>query len=83
MRLINTTKANVKKNWDTTSTVFKNFVEIVDAACLAGVSGYAIYVELHNPHKHLWGYALLYAGLAIALQAFILFVRALNKKPNA
>jgi hypothetical protein len=83
MKLIDHTKANVKKNWSTTCVVFKNFVEIVDAACLAGVSGYAIYVELHNTHKHVWDYALLYAGLAIALQAFILFVRALNKKPNA
>ena len=78
MRVIEVKK--VKKGAETANTILKNFAEMVDAACLAGVSGYAIYTEVHTQHKSFWGWLLLYAGLAIALQAFILFIKALNKK---
>jgi hypothetical protein len=73
MKLIETTKKNVKQNWQATRVVTSNFAEFVDAACLAGVAGFAIYSSLHK--KEFWYRALLFAGLVIALQAFLLLVK--------
>lgn len=57
--------------------VVKNLCEFVDAACLAGVSGYAI-TEALKHHGKFWYELLLFAGLVIALQAFVLLVRHFN-----
>lgn len=70
----------IQDNIVTTKTVLKNVIEFVDASCLAAVSGFAIFIAL----KHLqgnWYKALLFAGVVIALQAFILLVRHFNH-PN-
>jgi hypothetical protein len=65
-------KAEVIKDFNATKTVWKNFVELLDASCLSVVSVYAIYEALQ--HSHEWQFkGLLLAGVVIALQAFILF----------
>lgn len=69
-------KQPIKNHISTTRTVTKNFCEFLDAACLAGVSGFAIYQALDQ--KGFWYKALLFAGLVIALQAFLLLVRHFN-----
>lgn len=72
----------VKQNYTTGRLIAKNVAEFVDAACLSTVSGFAIY-QAHFNHqlKQLWADALLFAGLVIALQAFVLLVRSFNKIP--
>lgn len=75
-------KQLVKANWSATTVVAKNLAEFVDAACLAIVSGFAIY-QAHFNKLHMgrfYGYVLLFAGLVIALQAFVLLVRHFNYK---
>jgi hypothetical protein len=70
-------KNKILTNVTTTKTVLKNVSEFVDAACLAAVSGFAIFTAL----KHLdsnWYKALLFAGVVIALQAFVLLVKHFN-----
>lgn len=79
MKTIDNAKSTVKQNLETTKTVWNNFVELLEAACLGGVSGFAIYYELHRD-RNFWDQVLLFAGLLIALRAFTLFVKALNKK---
>lgn len=65
------------RNWKTTKIVVTNALEFLDAACLAGVSGFAIYSALT---KHtIWYKVLLFAGCVIALQAFVLLVKHFNK----
>lgn len=66
----------IKDNIVTTKTVLKNVGEFVDASCLAAVSGFAITEALR--HSGFWYKALLFAGVVIALQAFILLVRHFN-----
>lgn len=71
----------VSTHIDTLRTVSKNVAEFVDATCLAVVSGFAIYQARYNRNlKSLWASVLLFAGLVIALQAFVLLVRHFNKK---
>lgn len=65
------------QNWKITRTVTTNAVEFLDAACLAGVSGYAIYSALTK--QTIWYKLLLFAGMVIALQAFVLLVKHFNK----
>lgn len=69
----------LKTNWKTTKTVWSNLTEFVDAVCLGSVSGFSIYTALHQ--KGFWYKLLLFAGLVIALQAFVLLVRHFNKTP--
>jgi uncharacterized membrane protein YraQ (UPF0718 family) len=64
----------------TVQTVWKNFVEFLDGACLAVVSGFAIYESLTNHgFKKIWAYGLLFAGVVIALQATVLLAKHFNK----
>jgi hypothetical protein len=71
-------KAQAVKDWSATKTIVKNFTEFLDASCLMAVSTYAVYESLH--HRREWVYeALLFAGLVIGLQAFVLLVRHFNK----
>lgn len=72
------TKQWFGSNWTTTKIVWSNLCEFVDAACLASVSGFGIYTALQHKHEF-WYDALLFAGLVIALQAFVLLVRHFNK----
>jgi hypothetical protein len=70
-------KAQAVKDWSAAKIICKNFAEFLDASCLTAVSTYAIYESLR--HKG-WLYGvLLFAGLVIALQAFVLLVRHFNK----
>lgn len=70
-------KTAIKTNATATKNVVKNLCEFVDAACLAGVSGFSITEALK--HKGVFWYeVLLFAGLVIALQAFVLLVRHFN-----
>jgi len=78
MKIFETTKTTVKQNWSATKVVTKNVSEFVDAACLAIVSGFAIYQARYSDLKKLWADILLFAGLVIALQAFVLLVRHFN-----
>lgn len=67
----------IKQNAAAIRNVVKNLCEFVDAACLAGVSGYSIIEALK--HKGEFRYeVLLFAGLVIALQAFVLLVKHFN-----
>lgn len=66
------------RNWKTTKIVVTNAIEFLDAACLAGVSGYAIYSALTH-QRNIWYKLLLFAGMVIALQAFVLLVKHFNK----
>lgn len=65
------------KDINTAKVIWRNFVELLDASCLTVVSAYAIYEALkHNQ----WTYkGLLFAGVVIALQAFVLLIRHFNK----
>lgn len=73
-------KDSLVKSLSTVKVIWKNFVEFLDAVCLATVSGYAIYMSLNDKGmRKLWAYALLTAGVVIALQAFLLLVRHFNK----
>ena len=82
MRVYEVSRQKVQENWTVTKTVFHNLVEFTDAACLGITSGFAIYQARTNTGlKHLWANVLLFAGLVIALQAFVLLVRHFNK-PN-
>lgn len=78
MKALDTTKQSVKQNWSATKLVTKNVAEFVDAACLAIVSGFAIYQARYGDLKKAWADVLLFAGLVIALQAFVLLVRHFN-----
>lgn len=72
-------KETVKSNVYTTKVIVHNAVEFLDAACLGIVSGFAIYQALHDKSLHqIWAKVLLFAGLVIALQAALLFIRHLN-----
>jgi hypothetical protein len=78
MALKDKIKDKINENVNTAKVVWKNFLEFTDATCLAVVSGYAIYEALH--HKgDFWYMALILAASIIAVQAFVLFVRHLNK----
>lgn len=79
MKAIDTTKLTVSKNWTSTKVICANVAEFVDAACLAIVSGFAIYQARYGNLKKAWADVLLFAGLVIALQAFVLLVRHFNK----
>lgn len=73
-------KKTVTANIGSIKTVATNLAEFVDAACLAIVSGFAIY-QAHFGKlglTKLWSDVLLFAGLVIALQAFILLVKHFN-----
>lgn len=72
-------QTKIKEVVSVTKTCWDNAQELVDAACLASVSGYSIYESLQPNHKSGWYRALLIAGIVIALQAAALFVRHLNK----
>lgn len=72
-------KQNVSKNWKTTQVVSKNVVELVNAAALAAVAGFAIHQSLHE--QSVAYKTLLFAGVLIAVQAAYLFVKSLNKQP--
>jgi len=65
------------KDFNTAKVIWKNFIELMDAVCLTAVSGYSIYEALR--HTQLWYKALLFAGVVIALQAFVLLVKHFNK----
>lgn len=69
-------KDKILSNVTTTKTVLKNVSEFVDAACLSAVSGFAVSEGLK--HTGFWYKALLFAGVVIALQAFVLLVRHFN-----
>lgn len=74
-------KTLIKSNWSAATIVVKNLAEFVDAACLATVSGFAIY-QVHFNKVHMsrfYGYVLLFAGFVIALQAFVLLVKHFNQ----
>lgn len=80
MRILETTNTTIKQNWSATKVVTKNIAEFVDATCLAIVSGFAIY-QAHFGNLHLskvYSDVLMFAGLVIALQAFVLLVRHFN-----
>lgn len=67
------------RNWKTTQLISKNVVELVNAAALAGVAGYAIHQSFNETAG--WYRVLLFAGVLIALESALLFVRSLNKRP--
>jgi hypothetical protein len=71
------TKEALVKDWSSLKTITKNVFEFTDGICLASVSGFSIYEALN--HRSMWYKALLFAGLVIALQAFVLLVRHFNK----
>lgn len=80
MKALSNTKQSASKNWTATKTVCTNVAEFVDAACLATVSGFAIY-QAHWGKLGLskvWADVLLFAGLVIALQAALLLVKHFN-----
>lgn len=66
----------LKQNATSIKNVVSNLCEFVDGVCLATVSGYSIYTALK--HSDFWYRVLLFAGLVIALQAFVLLVRHFN-----
>src|SRR3990167_9664525 len=70
-------KTGVATQVETVKVVTRNAVEFVDAVCLAGVAGFAVYTGLHN--EGMWYQLLLFAGVAISLQAFLLLVKHFNK----
>lgn len=72
-------KQQISTNIKTTKVVWNNATEFIDAACLAGVSAYAIYESLQQNHKSFWYRTLLLAGCLIAIQAFVLLVKHFNK----
>lgn len=73
-------KSVVSDNWTNTKIVAKNAFEFVDAACLGIVSGFAIYQGYNNDTlPRLWAKVLIFAGVLIAVQAFVLLVRHFNK----
>lgn len=71
-------KNKVISEVNTVKTVWHNFLELLDAICLTAVSSYAIYESVRHATQ-LWYKALMVAGLMIALQAFVLLLRHLNK----
>lgn len=73
-------KSSVKQNYDQARLITRNVAEFVDAVCLTIVSGFAIYTYVHTVHRTLWDFALGFAGVAIALQAFVLLVKHFNKQ---
>ena len=77
MRVYEVTKGAVAKDLPIAKRVIKNLSELVDAACIAGVTGFGIYEALKHNGNH-WYELLLFAGLLVALQAFVLLVRFFN-----
>ena len=80
MKVINHTRNQVKDNWQSTKTVTKNVAEFVDATCLGIVSGFAIYTAQRTTERNLWEWVLLFSGVAIAFQAFLLLVKHFKKE---
>lgn len=79
---MNNIKSFASSNYTAAVVIVKNVFELADAVALTAVSGYAIYQALANLHKSFWYYGLLFAGVLIALQAFVLLVRHFNKQPT-
>lgn len=72
-------KDKIKKQADTTKTVVANAAEFLDATAFGVVAGWAIYSGLKNEGN--WYKVLLAFGVLVALQAFRLLVKHLNKVP--
>lgn len=73
-------KLNLKERLEEGKTIWHNLLEILDATFLAIVSGFAIYTYVHDHDHNLWDFSLGLAGVGIAFQAFLMFVKHLNKK---
>lgn len=73
-------KDNITRNWKTTKIVGRNLLEFTDAICLTAISGYAI-TEAFAQRNEFWYQLLLFAGLVVAIQAFLLLVKNFNKQP--
>lgn len=69
--------AKVKEAKITTARVGKNVAEFIEAASLAGVSGYAIYAGINNTGVAYS--ALTFAGVVVVLRAFQQLVKVFNK----